>query len=182
MEIKSLGADYPPALAALRARRDAARNSLLAPGSTQDDARDFSALNWALGEPKVTMALFDSLAAGDPRRHMLGNLVFDALLKARRYSEAAEAWPAEKVRAEFDMGAKGAWGPKPGGDAESQRMMREFVMKNAANGLEALAGSGKLDEARDLLKRMLAVEDSPWVRVILRERLKRAGQAGLLPG
>ena len=181
MEIKSLGGDYPPALAALRARRDAAKKNLEAPGYTQDDARDFSAINWALGEPKVTMAFFDSVPGGDPRRHMLGNLVFDELLKSRRYGDAVEAWPADNIRDQFDRGAKYAWGPKPGGDAESQRSMREFQIKNAADGLEALAGSGKLDEARELIKRMRAVDDSPWVRAILRKHLERAGQAGLLP-
>lgn len=182
MEIKQLGQDYPPALAALRERRDAAKKSLEGPGFTEGDARDFSALNWALWEQKATITFFDSLPAGDPRRRVLGTHVFDALLKARRYVEAADAWPAEKVRAAFEAGAKESWGPKPDPDAEMRRMNREFQMKNAAEGLEALAGSGKLDDARDLIRRMLAVEDSPWVRAILRKHLERAGRAGLLPG
>jgi thiol-disulfide isomerase/thioredoxin len=180
MEIKELGKDYPPALAALRERRDAARKRLEAPGFVEDDGRDYSALNWILWETTATMKFFDSLPAGDPRRHVLGYRVFDELLKSRRYAEAADQRPAERVRADFDQGAKDAWGPDPESDAEMIRMNREFQMRTAAEGLEALAGAGKLDDARELIRRMLAVEDAPWVRAMLREHLARAGREDLL--
>jgi thiol-disulfide isomerase/thioredoxin len=180
LEIRELGRKYPPALAALRERQAAAKKALMGPGFTEADARDYSALNWTLSETAITLKLFDSLPPGDPRRPPLGRQLFGQLLSARRYGEAADAYPAEKIRSEFDEGAKDAWSPHPDGDKDFQRMNREYQMENAAQGIEALAGAGKLDGARDLMKRMLAVEDSPWVRAILLKHLKRAGRAELL--
>jgi thioredoxin-related protein len=183
MEIRELGRSYPPALDALRKRHDAAKKRLESPGFDEGDARDWAALNWVLRDSTATMSFFDSLPAGDPRRRFLGAYVFDDLLEARRYAEAADVHPAEKIRAEFEEEAKNEWAPHPAEDAETLRMQREYAMGTAAAGLEVLAGSGKLDDARDLIRRMRAVEDSPWVRAILLKHLKRAGQERLLdPG
>lgn len=180
MSIFQLGRDYPPALAALRTRRDEAKRRLEGPAFTADDSYDFAALNGALGDKKATLAYFDSLHAGDPRRVPLGLDVFEQLLNARRYSDAAGAKPAAKIRSDFELEAGQFWGPRSNPDPEYRRMDREYAMESASQGLEALAGAGRLDDARSLIRRMRAVEDAPWVRAILRKHLKRAGRPGLL--
>jgi thioredoxin-related protein len=180
MEIRELGRSYPPARDALRMRHEAAKKKIESANCDEDDARDFGALNWVYSESTSTLKFFDSVPAGDPRRRFLAAYVLDDLMEARRYADAVEDRPAGKIRAEFDEEAKSSWSPDSTDDAEMRRMRREYAMESAAAGLEALAGSGKLDDARDLIRRMKAVEDSPWVRAILLKHLKRAGQERLL--
>ena len=112
----------------------------------------------------------------------LGPEIFDQLLAARRYADAVQARPDKKISADFDMQSNQFWGPRSNPDPEFRRMDREYAMEEAAQGLEALAGSGRIDDAGRLLRRMLAVEDAPWGRAIVRKHLEAAGQPGLLKG
>lgn len=182
VDIRALGRTYPPALAALQERLDAAERRLRGPAFTDDDARDFTILNWALEETAKGPRLYDSFKAGDPRRAVLGRQLFDEFLKARRYTDAAEASPAPRVDEELAACAKTGWGPKAEKDAEMRRIGREFCIERAAEGIEALAGARDDAAARALLKHARAVDDEPWAREILRRHLERAGRKDLWSG
>ncbi len=175
-DIKKLGDKYPPALAALCMRRDEAETRLAASKYAPEDGQDFSYINWILGESTTTLKFFDSLPAKDPRRHIFGHPVIEELLKARRYNEAVELRPTKQVLAQLNEGAGAAWVPH----AAEDHSLRQFYMDNAAEALEALAGSGKTDDAQKVIRRMRAIDDSPWVRAILLKHLERAGQGMLL--
>jgi TonB family protein len=166
-DIASLGANYQAALDALRARRDADRTKL---SDERGIAAEFGGINHYLGEDTVTLEAFEKLPPGSSAREGLGHWVFDALLNAKRYDEAAAVYPAAKFRAQFD-GMRAAKVPNDS--------IREYLVNSAANELEVLAGAGKLDDARDLLKSLLEYDHSDATVAAVQEHLKRAGQADL---
>jgi TonB family protein len=165
--IATLGAQYPPALDALRARRDGDRSRL---SDDPSAAAEFGGIDHYLDEDKVTLEAFDKLPAGSAARQALGHWVFDLLLSARRYDDAVASSPPGKFRAQFDM----IRGEMP------NESMREYLIDAAANELEALAGAGNLDDARDLLKALLDYDHSDGTLSAVRAHLGRAGQASLM--
>jgi thiol-disulfide isomerase/thioredoxin len=169
LDIAELGARYPPALDALRARREGARARL---SDDPSAAVEFGGINHYLGEDNVTLEAFEKLPADSSKREALGFWVFDILLEAKRYDEAATASPAAKFKAGFDR-MRAARTPNDS--------MRGYLVKSAAKEVEALAGSGKLDDARDLLKALLEYDHSDVTTSVVQDHLKRAGHPDLMP-
>lgn len=66
--LAKLGERYPPALAALRERRDRARERVLTSETDPEAAREFGAINRALNDDATSVALYDQLPPGDRRR------------------------------------------------------------------------------------------------------------------
>ena len=180
--IARLAKNYPPALEALKTRRDAAKQSLANNPRDRTAAGDFSSLNHALEDDAATLAYFDELPAGSPVRTAIGYHVFGLLLEAKRYADAAEAMPYKRYIGRFDHVVKQFSGPgvtklRPG----AMESMRKFQCENAAEELEALAGSGSLDESRELIKKILDFDHSDETVATLRKHLERAGRIDLLP-
>lgn len=168
-DIANLGGHYPPALDALRTRREDDRATLSA---DRIAAMEFGGINHYLGEDNVTLEAFEKLPADSSARDALGHWVFDRLLEAKRYSEAVAASPASRFRAQFDM-MRAAKTPNDS--------MRGYVVESAAKELEALAGAGKLDETRELQKALLEYDHSDMTTSLVRDHLERAGHADLMP-
>ena len=167
-DLARLGAHYPPALDALRVRRDADRTRF---ADDRSVALEFGSLNHALGEDQVTLAAFDQLPADNVQREVLGHQVFDLLLAAKRYPEAAAASPFAEYTAHFDM----VRASKIPDDAK-----RRFLADLAGKELEALAGAGKLDNARELLTGLFEYDHSEATVSVVQEHVKRAGHPELL--
>ncbi len=179
--IASLARDYPPALEALRNRRDAAQGRLSADPTNSAAAADLASLNRALKDEQSTLETFDKLPAGSPGRTSLGRFVFDQLLEKRRYADALAAQPIERFRREFDRIASQFWGEGHGQiTGEVRQTLQNLELRNAAKEIEALAGAGQLEEARGLIKRVRKLDDSDTTRALLREHLVRAGHGELL--
>jgi thiol-disulfide isomerase/thioredoxin len=178
--IATLGRDYPPALAALRERRDAAKARLENGAGDSAAAMDFAGLNRALGQEQSTLEVFEKLPASSPARQTLGRFVFDQLLASRRYAEAAAAQPADDFMKKFDRIADQVWGQGPATlNPEMRQRMQLLYVENAAKEIEALAGAGRLDDAGRLLKRVRSLDDSEPTRAVLRKHLDRASQSKL---
>ncbi len=178
-----LGERLPEALAAMRARRDLAEKNLLENGWDMDSVADFVALNRALGDGARTLARFDQLPEGDPRRDAMGSLGFEQLMDAQRYAEAARARSYTQMEARFAAVTRER--PDPAGTTtseEARQTSREFAVKMAVNNIEVLAGAGEVARARTLAERLLAYDGSAETRTMLNARLARAGQPGLLAG
>lgn len=80
--ITDRGKAYPPALDALRERRDAARVRLLASATDMAAGKDFGQINRLLGEDAVTNALFDQLPEDDSRRgHIIESSIHGPLAR-----------------------------------------------------------------------------------------------------
>src|SRR5262249_15142293 len=107
-DIQRLGSVYPPALDALKERRDKARKAILEGEGGFQAAHDFQALAQHLGEPDAALELYDELGKKDKEKYEsvrrdLGRLVFEKLVAAKRYKDAVEAKgdPAQAMDPEF---------------------------------------------------------------------------------
>lgn len=179
--IAQLGRRHPPALAALRERRDAAEAKMAADPSNRGAAVDFASLNGALNENERTLKAFDALPGSDPRRAALLVRVYDLLVKAKRYADAAKARPLAKMEQEFDRNieqmARMATMPRP---ANLPNPYVGYVTQATVKNVEVLAGSGQIEAARALGEKLLGnMEAKDAVKKQLHDAVARAGQAEL---
>ncbi len=91
-KIGALGRNYPPALAALRERRDKATDAVVSGKGTFEQAMELNAINRQLGENGRTLEVYDKLAQGadaqdNELRAPMFNEVLDLLLDAERYQD-----------------------------------------------------------------------------------------------
>lgn len=180
-EIAKLGAEYPPALAALRERRDAALQRLLSSENDPDAAQDFASINRELHEDETTLAAFDQLPAGDMRRRALANVAYEQLVAAQRYQDAVLGRPYETVSSLFELTSKERPLPANVTNPDAiRKTQRDYLINSTATSVEALAGAGDLANARALAGRLLAYDNSPGTMAVLQQHLARAGHAGLL--
>ena len=178
--IKQLGRSHPPALVALRERRDEAERRMLGAAEDRRAAMDFASLNGALDENDRTLAVFDALPPGDARRQGLLVRVFDLLLAAKRYQDAAVAVPLAQMRTQLESNLESmermAKLPRPAGRANP---FPQYVVGTTLRHVEVQAGSGQPDGARELAVKALKIDNSDATRQRLRAALERAGQPGL---
>ncbi len=179
--IAQLGRKHPPALAALRERRDAAERAMMADAAARGAQVDFASLNGALEENKRTLEVFDKLEAKDPRREGLLVRVYDLLIKAKRYGDAAKARPRARMEQEFDRNVaqieRMATTPSAAGRPEP---FVGYVIQATVKNVEVLAGSGQIEAARALGEKLLGkMQAAPEVKKQLHAAMVRAGQPEL---
>ena len=180
-EIAKLGEKNPDALAALRERRDAAEKRLLASRDNFDAAADFASINRYLKEDARTLQLYDKLAPNDTRRRSLGLTVYDLLAEARRYQDALQVQPYDRMSSRFDLSIQKYPVPADVPNPEQKRKeWRNYVAETTARDIEVLAGSGDLAHAKKLTKRLLAYDGSEETKAVLQQSLTRAGHPDLL--
>ena len=175
-ELGRLATSFPPAREALITRRDDAKGRLLAGTDDRRAPMEFAALNEALGDGAANLALFDQLPAGDPRRRGLGIRLYAELVKARRYADALEVQPYGTMLMLLDSSIN----PSAVVKGEMRETMKTMALKSAATNVEALAGAGELDHAREFIAKILAADDSAEMKALLREKLARAEHPELL--
>lgn len=182
--IQRLGENYPPAIVALRERRDAAREALLAevragdaperpkgrlwslllPSKPQPmPALDFAALNDALGEQSETLALYDRLRAERPDAEVVAQLrrqLEEQLLAAKRYAEIAPKDPLAEVERIIERHAmiERFAGER---DAEVERIERQMLLDDIAVQYQIQVGVGDQEGAARIAARMLELDASP---------------------
>lgn len=172
-QLANLAKTSPAAKAALQDLRDTVERQMQenTPNTPAFESRrqmaELAQLNQSLGDGDRMLQLYDSLPAGDPSRQAVATIAYNELVAKGRYADAVNAKSAAALTAEFDVLAQ-----RPGN--------RESAVASAAQGIEALAGAGKLTEARALIDKVLAYSSSPETLAMLQTRLQRAGQPGLL--
>ena len=171
-EMIALGAKYPAALEMMRKRRDQAESIMWSGENQTEAARDFALLNANLKDDVRTFAVYDRLVFSDARRPQLGGAIYELLAEARRYTDAAQGKPFEKMVLVFDSLIQ----VKTGSLATAQ----DLAVVLAAKDIEVLAGAGDLVHARELAERVMASRGSETTRLFLQKHLERAGQPGLL--
>jgi RNA polymerase sigma factor (sigma-70 family) len=180
-EMMKLASNYPPALAALKVRRDRAEQMMLANAGDRQAAMDFASLNSTLGDDARNLEAFDKLPAGDSRRAGLLVRVYDQLITAQRYADAAAARPFAQMNQRFDQSAQER--PLPPGIQNPDMLRkanRSYVVTTTAKDIEVLAGAGDLDRARTLTGKLLVYDGSEATKTIVQQHLKRAGHPELL--
>ena len=181
--IAQLGKKYPPALLALRDRRDQAEATMLANPTDRRSPMDFASLNGALGENDRTVQTFDALPAEDPRRAGLLVRVFDLLVTDRRYADALLARPLKQMQTQFDrdlemivqMAAMAKSGGRP-------NLYPSYVTRTTIKHIEVLIGAGQSEAAQTLARRLVEkVDASDDTMTQLREAARRADHPEVFP-
>jgi thiol-disulfide isomerase/thioredoxin len=186
--IARLGNNHPPALDALRDRRNAADVALKTKEATRMLAGDLVALNGALEEHDRTLATFDALVkrgdAGAEARATIMVFALDRFLEARRYDDVL-ASVGDPIAA-FDRRAKEMRAALDQLKTESPEMAQEIgdYFAEAARELgaqyhEALVGAGRADEAAKLADRVIANDTSGATYALLMIGADRAGKPDL---
>jgi TonB family protein len=169
MDIADLGAHYPPALEFLKMRRDEVQPRIAVDSAA---AVEFGSLNRYLGADDANLAAFEELPAGSASREALGPVVFERQLAAQHYAAAVTAMPYYLFKQRFEQVRTND--PKDGS-------IHAYLVNCAADELEALAGAGQLDDAREVLKSLLEFDHSDATISAAKERLNRAGRPDLMP-
>lgn len=176
-----LGARYPEALAVLRERRDQLRQQVLAGPGGSDAVGEFAVVARTLKDDQAVLDLFDQVPPGDRRKKSLGIFVFEQLLTARRYDDAAEGRSYSSMTMRFEMDTQER--PLPA-NIPNQELIRERSRKAAINAtaknIEVLAGAGDLAHARTLADRLLAYDNSEATKTLIQKHAERAGHPELL--
>lgn len=175
-DIKKLAAVYPLAKQALEERCDAAEKRFLTAAGERTAGVEFAGLMRAVGDEARFMKAFDSLPANDVRRKGLGVYAYQGLLGRRRYAEALEIFDFAWLKQAFEMQQKRPPVMTPRGEDLSRNM----AIKYALDAIEALAGAGKLTEAREFVGLLVEYDASVKTQEELEQRLQRAGQPELL--
>ena len=171
--IAKLGEKYPPALAALRERQDQTEQQLLASANDFAATMSFASINRVLKEDNRTLELYDQLPPQDPRKQVLGMMVYEGLMTAQRYRDAARVMPYQQMNRMLD-------GAIISPAADGQQSHRTQIVKVTANFVEVLAGAGDMDHARALADRILTYDGSAETKTILQQHATRADHPELL--
>jgi thiol-disulfide isomerase/thioredoxin len=182
--ISRFGASYPPALAALRARRDRAREAVMAGRVTAGTVGNLSSLNDHLKEGSKTLEVYDSLArsrrlrAAD--RELFFRWIFDTLMEKRRYADVTVAVPDPIAAVKGEI--EGVAGFKKYASQFTRRQRREILkylredaVEKSGRYYEAFLGAGNKELAGKIRDGVLAFDSSGATFVRLIEAAARAG-------
>lgn len=174
-DIQSLGNEYPPAIDALKQRRDAARSSLEKGGASFEAAMEFTSYNEHLGDEELTLTVYDSLRQrGVSVPSVLFDQVVELLIAKKRYADlvAAAGDIPGRVDREIEMNKSLL------STAQSDKGLRSYLVQHtvdmAAGLFEALAGAGKSAEADAVRDKVLKFDASTATFIALVKHATRA--------
>lgn len=166
-DIADLGSSYPPALDALRQRRDAAEQAIVSGKASLVRVLEFTSINQYLGVPQASLAMYDRLRQEQPKSDVVGLLrdnLMDELLAQHRYAEIAEGTDLNaKIDQRFAM-FNPNWVSKlfmmKYSKEERQQIedaQSESLVQHVGQYYQILIGLKRLEEADKLAQRLLAV-------------------------
>ena len=176
-ELAELGRNYPPALRALRERRDRAAAALKEDWSDQEALYAFLGTAQAVAEPAAWLDLLKLAPAGSRARdRILRGGAYEVLVAGGRYADAVAAKPFAEMTKDFDSGVAfvNAEYAAPDNAVRRAEELKRILAESAAN-FEVLLGTGEVKHANELAAKALAFDDSPAMRAMLREHAARAG-------
>lgn len=178
--ILKLAEAYPPALTALKDRREKSYQQLVANAGDTEAMGSFSNLNRILKDSGRTLQFYDQLPSDSPDKQTIGRYVYNELAAAQRYQEAVQAKPYRQMLSFFEDIAEVPKSALSGPDAEKIRAMnRTHTTQLGAGFVEVLAGAGQLEDARDLAEIIRAYDSSPEAKAALTAAATKAGHANL---
>ena len=162
MEWAQLGRHHPPALEALRERRNAIRDRILEKGAKRKIST-LASMNRFLDEPQATLELYDQVREKHPGASAIAALreqVTDALLEAKRYAEIAESkdFMAEIETEILQNGMRLSMMPE-----DQREKFEEFAQRSLVSRIgsyyQVLIGLERFAEAAKLATKALEVAD-----------------------
>lgn len=193
-EIEQLGRRYPPALDALRTRRDAAEDRVAQLDSDSRAANmaalDACKLNEKLGEPHRTLAIYDRLRAlvpEPPIAAVLREQLVEQLADARRYGEVlqscsnrADRMVERRLKFYAEVGQRSVGLGSDAEAAEFAAHRRRFAVQRTALYYEAELGAGTSDRASEIASTLIAFDKSGATFGELIRRARRAGRTDVV--
>jgi hypothetical protein len=171
-----LGSSHPPALQALRERRDRARQNLTTEAGDASDWPDFAAINRALGEDSVTLAFYDE--AKSTGAHVPpARVIYRQLSEAGRFVDAVESKPLDAFLMQFEAFAR-LKGNHP--EIQSEHQIGHLA-RISGQAMEAFAGAGNMAAAHAVVERMLQTDKSADTIATLQAHAARVGHPELVP-
>ncbi|MDB6029203.1 MAG: pknB [Verrucomicrobiales bacterium] len=192
-DISGLGKKYPPALEALKTRRDQLDKVVSAGKLEEHTATDLGFLNGALGQSERTLELFDKLPPASSDRNELITWFMELFLEHKRYDVVLDAIPDPELKFE-EVKKSFSWMHRPpttGMSPEVEKMIAEsnkrmedsnkkYISGKGAIYLEILAGSKKTERAKKLADKVLENDNSPETVSLLKKRAVRAENKELI--
>jgi thiol-disulfide isomerase/thioredoxin len=172
-EIERLAERYPPALAALRQRRDKAKETILAHPEDSSVAHDLRSLNASLKDEGASVETYDSLPVGSAGRKELGFYLWNAFIERKRYRDALDSQSPKSILDRISAENESLSNAHP----MVQKALKSSWLTSLYTCIEALAGTGRLEEAKPLVKKALAIDPSPETHRLLEQHLQRSGKA-----
>ena len=181
-QLGQLARKYPPAVEALKARRDPLQAKVLADpkAASIGMASRLAGLDLALKDDDAILATLSQLPEGSPARKAFGNIsVVIRLAEKKKYREALSLGvPEEEFK---NMGErftrmseqmKSVGRELPTGMAENMRKSQAMMGMMYT---VILAGAGEMERARKLAEATIAVFDNAEIRSALAKGLREAG-------
>jgi len=180
-QIVALSELYPLASEALRQRRDFTEQIVLANSQAREEAIDYARLNNALNEGDRNVSVFDQLGESDSRRKIFASAALDQLIAQKRYSDALLGRTSANAMRLFEVmsASKSDFGNLPN-PVQAQSDRRKMILNSSIQSIEILAGAGQLDEARKLSLKLLQFDNTDATRLMVYEKLERAGQSNII--
>lgn len=174
-DLQRLGAEYPPALTALKKRRDASRTILEKGMERPDIAMEFAAYNNALEQPEQTLALYNTFKAKDSDlARILFIHVSEILLEKRRYADLVAGAGDIPARARKEMAQYKGMTSISGIDESSRAALKKLAVDKSCGYFEALVGTDRNAEADEVRDEILTFDKSVTTYVALVKRAIRA--------
>lgn len=158
-DIVRLGSHYPPAMAALRQRRDTAKLALENGSTNTDMAMDFVSYNDNLANQAGTLALYDSMKT---KSTLVATTLFRSiaplLLERKRYAELITGTGDPAVYIDSQITMYKSMAGNAGMDKQIKDYMKNDMVKTCAGIYEALTGTDKMAEADSVRDKLLAID------------------------
>ena len=177
--IAGLGKVHPPALEALRQRRDSADRSHLNNPHDEVAARESVELSASLGEDSRLLQTYDRLPVGHLRRSLFSQ-ARGALLAEKRYAEVLAAGEDTQERLDkalVDYLRAAAARTSDSGELDYLRGKASAI---AVRLFEVFLGFGRAEEARTAASRVFGINPSGAAYAAFLEAATRAGDAAVL--
>ncbi len=178
-ELMKLALKYPPAMAAMKERRDRAEQRMLASTGDFQAAMDFASLNSTLGDNSRNLETFDKLPPGDRRRNGLLARMEDQLIAAQRYGDIAQSRPFAAMSSQFESLTEEPPDLSDSPDEGFRKVHHDYIVNSTAENIEVLAGAGDLEHARSLAAKLFAYDGSGETKLIVQQHLARAAHQEL---
>jgi thiol-disulfide isomerase/thioredoxin len=176
-DIMQLGSHFPPAIEALKTRRDTARATLEQGAGGTDVAEDFSSYNEYLGQQEQTLEVYDRLKGTHPAlADLLISEIADQLVEKRRYTDLVSAVGDAPPQVDQALEIYHETVLRHRSDAGLIDYMKQKTVETCGCYFEALVGAGKYAEADKLRDKLLAIGHEPAAYEALIMHAARAGK------
>ena len=184
-EIAGLGEKYPPALLALRERRDEREGLILAGRAGFDEIHELTSLNQYLGEAKRSVELYDKVkklgpAWAEARDDLLG-LIWEDLVEAKRYDEVGGKVVQLAKRVAGQIAEYQINQDFPTGDVfdrpEYKAFLRMSVLRDGGRAFEVLLAVKKDEEAERLVNWLLVFQSDGQMFANLVDHAVKSGRS-----